>query len=142
MGQTSDTLQDLVKLDYGAIEAYDAAIGDLYDRDTRRQLQEFRADHVRHTQNLGQILERMNAKVPTGPDVKHLLTEGKVVIAGPAGDKAILRAIKTNEEKTSKKYQKALEELDLDAVTRDTLLSNLDDEIRHIAWIDARIEDL
>lgn len=142
MDKQARTLKELVKLDYDAIEAYDAAIERLEDPVTKEELARFRQDHVRHTENLGQLLGRMNEEVPDGPDMKRLLTEGKVYIANLGGDKAILRAMQANEKVTNEAYEKALEANGFDAAIRDTLMANLDDERRHKAWIESRIDQL
>lgn len=142
MADTTKTLKELVRLDFDAIEAYDAAIERLDNPGDAEKLSEFRQDHVRHTENLGSILRNLNEEVPDGPDLKRVLTEGKVVIAGLGGDKAVLRAMQANEKVTNTAYEKALQANGTDAATRETLQHNLDDERRHKAWIDARIEEL
>lgn len=142
MDEQVKTLQELVKLDYDAIEAYDAAIERLDDRASQEKLAEFRDDHVRHTANLGGLLQGLGADVPDGPDAKRLLTEGKVVIAGLGGDKAVLRAMQANEKVTNETYEKAQKLDGLDAATRDTLAANFEDEKRHKAWIESRINQL
>ena len=142
MANRTKTLKELVSLDYDAIEAYDAAIERLETAAFAERLRQFRQDHVRHTENLGSILRKLNEEVPQGPDMKRMLTEGKVVIAGLGGDKAVLRAMQANEKVTNKAYEKALEANGMDAATRETLTRNLEDERRHKAWIDKTIEEL
>ena len=142
MDKQAKTLQELVKLDYDAIEAYEEAIQRLEDSAHKSKLEEFRQDHVRHTENLGEILRKMNQEVPTGPDMKRMLTEGKVKIGSLGGDKAILRAMNANEKVTNETYEKALKLDNLDTHTRQTLEQNLADEQRHKAWIEQRIEAL
>lgn len=142
MADKVKTLKELVKLDFDAIEAYDAAIERLEDPGYAERLREFRQDHVRHTENLCSILRNLNEDVPQGPDAKRMLTEGKVVIAGLGGDKAVLRAMQANEKVTNTAYEKALEANGTDAATRETLQRNLDDERRHKAWIDEKIDEL
>lgn len=142
MADRIKTLKKLVHLDYDAIEAYDAAIERLEDPGSKKALREFRQDHARHTENLGAILRNLNEEVPSGPDMKRMLTEGKVVIAGLGGDKAVLRAMQANEKVTNTAYEKALQATGTDAATQDTLRHNLEDERRHKAWIDRKIEEL
>lgn len=142
MADRVKTLKELVKLDFDAIEAYDAAIERLEEPEFVDKLTEFREDHRRHTENLGALLRNLNEDVPEGPDMKRMLTEGKVVIAGLGGDKAILRAMQANEKVTNTAYEKALQANGTDAATRETLQRNLDDERRHKAWIDGKVEEL
>jgi len=131
-------LEELIKLDYDAIEAYDAAIERLGDLEAQARLTEFRDDHERHTRNLGEHLRQMGRMPPMGPDIKRLLTKGKVVIAGLVGDLAILKAMRSNEDDTNVAYERALGQ-DLPLMLRETLLENHADEKRHRAWIEEKL---
>jgi Domain of unknown function (DUF2383) len=96
-------LGDLIQLDYDAAAAYQAAIDRIEDISYREVLTEFRLDHLRHTRDLGELLATMGKPPPTDADVKGMVTQGKVLIGGLLGDKAILQAIKTNEEDTRRR---------------------------------------
>lgn len=135
-------LEELVHLDYDAIEAYEAAIERLETPDFKQRLAEFCEDHRRHTENLGALLRAMGEEPPEGPDLKRVLTEGKVRIAGLAGEKAVLGAMRMNEEVTNKAYEKALEHAEAGPDVRETLTANLEDERRHRSWIESAIERL
>lgn len=128
-------LNSLIALDYDAVEAYDAAIERLENATYKTRLSEFRQDHVRHTQELSQLARQMGIEPPTGPDAKQLLTEGKVKLAGLLGDRAILMAMKTNEEDTNTAYERAFNHNDLPASARPVIERNYADERRHRAWI-------
>lgn len=134
------TLQELVALDYDAIEAYDAAIARLENPRLSAKLVEFRQDHHRHTENLGEILRQRSEDVPNGPDMKRFLTKGKVVIADMGDDETILKAMNANEKVTNETYEKALKLDDLNGSARTTVAGNLSDEQRHKAWIESQIE--
>src|SRR5436305_10834246 len=101
-----DLLIDLVRLDYDAIDAYNSAIQKLKDKSFADQMRTFRDDHERHTHNLRQFIQHLGGKVPTGGDMKSLLTTGKVAIGALMGDKAILMAMKTNEDDTNTAYER------------------------------------
>ncbi len=131
-----DLLQDLIKLDYDAIEAYEAAIERLDDIESQQRLREFMADHQRHTENLATYLRAMGEEVPEGPGGKALLAAGKVVVADLFGDKAVLKAMKTNEDDTNTAYERAVNHADATPEIRATLQENLQDERRHRAWIE------
>lgn len=133
-------LKELVHLDYDAIEAYEAAIDRLDNAEFRSQLAEYCDDHRRHTENLGRHLAELGEEPPSGPDLKRILTEGKVVIAGLAGDKAVLTAMLANEQVTNKTYEEALEHADASPEVRATLAGNLEDERRHRAWLKATVD--
>lgn len=138
----NELLEDLIKLDYDAIEAYDEAIERLGDTESKRQLSAFREDHRRHTQNLGAFMKQAGKTPPGGAGLKRVLTKGKVVLADIAGDVAILKAMKSNEDDTNKAYERAVEHEWLSVTLRDTLREHLNDERRHRTWIEQRITQL
>jgi len=142
MNEKTDGLQQLITLDYDAIEAYDEAIKRIDDPVSKTKLAQFREDHFRHTENLAAILRQWGEEVPDGPGVKRLLTKGKVRIADLLGDKAVLHAMQLNEKVTNEAYEKALKLDDLDAASHDAIRANFEDEQRHKAWIEQRIEKL
>ena len=77
---------------------------------------------------------------PAGGDIKSMLTQGKVVMAGLVGDEAVLRAMRTNEADTNTAYEGAVQFPDLHSGIRDMLEAGLADERRHCAWILSQIE--
>ena len=100
-------LNNLIELDYDAIEAYEAAIERLDNAAYRQTLEQFCQDHINHTLNLGQILRSRGETPPDGPSAKRLLTKGKVVMADILGDEAILKAMLSNEGDTNTAYDRA-----------------------------------
>jgi hypothetical protein len=86
----------------------DAAIERLSRPEYQRQMREFRNDHRDHTQVLGTWLREHGHTPPDSGGAKELLTKGKVVIAGLAGDKQVLQAMKTNEDDTNTAYERAI----------------------------------
>jgi uncharacterized protein (TIGR02284 family) len=135
-GDLASVLHQLIELDYDAVSAYEAAIERLKDADAKTALTGFKQDHERHVQEVGAQLRAMGGNPPRGPDVKRVLTEGKVVIAGLMGDRAILIAMKTNEDDTNRAYERATSRADLSPELRLLLARNLDDERRHRIWIE------
>jgi uncharacterized protein (TIGR02284 family) len=128
-------LNNLIELDYDAVAAYEAAIERLHNQGYKERLREFLGDHQRHIIDLKPHAARLCEDVASGPDVKQVLTKGKVIIAKLAGDRAILFAMKTNEDDTNTAYERAVNH---DAVTPEVLAvlqRNLADERRHRAWI-------
>ena len=132
-------LTDLVQLDFDAADAYQAAIDRLDNPEWRATLTRFREDHLRHTVELGDALRRLGVIPPSGGDIKSVLTQGKVVMAGLVGDEAILRAMRSNEADTNTAYERAVQFPDLDAGIRESLEAALADERRHAAWIMSQI---
>jgi uncharacterized protein (TIGR02284 family) len=130
-----DLLEDLIALDYDAADAYQAAIDRLENSRFRARLAEFKADHLRHVEELGEIVTSMGRTPPKGGDMKSILTSGKVVMAGLMGDKAILEAMRTNEADTNTAYERAVNFSGLVSTTREVLQRGLEDERRHCEWI-------
>jgi rubrerythrin len=138
-----DLLQDLRKLDLAASDAYEDAIHHIDDADAKAQLANFKADHVRHTEDLGRLLQEMGQApqdLPQSGGLKSLLTQGKVMVAGLMGDRQILQAMATNENDTNVAYERATQHPGLSGDVRAVLERNLSDERRHKQWIDARIQ--
>lgn len=133
-------LKELIELDFDAIDAYRAAIERLEDSQTKSKLSEFMGDHQRHTRDLSNFMREMGGTPPSEGDVKSVLTAGKVKLADLAGDKAILKAMKTNEDDTNKAYERAVKNEGLTADLAATLQGNLEDERRHRAWIEQRLD--
>jgi uncharacterized protein (TIGR02284 family) len=130
-----DLLADLVQLDYDAAAAYRAAMDRLEDPNFRATLAGFQEDHLRHTQELGAILADMGYTPPRKGDLKQVLTKGKVVIAGMMGDRAILEAMRTNEDDTVTAYSRATKFNGAPPAVIEVLERGLRDEYRHCSWI-------
>ena len=142
VGHEKDTvklLKDLIELDYDAIEAYRAAIDRLEDVSDKTQLRRFLEDHERHVSDLTFLVRGMGAEAPVGGDIKRVLTKGKVVISGLLGDRAILLAMKSNEDDTNTAYERAAGRTDLPANAREVIERNLSDERRHRAYLEGRL---
>lgn len=134
-------LRGLVELDHDAVEAYEAAIEKLDDAGYRRQMESFCADHRRHIDELNPVIRALGGKPVIGPDLKRVLVEGKVRLAALIGDRAILAAMRSNEEDTNTAYKRAVRHTELDARLKDLLVRNLADERRHRAWIIQALAD-
>jgi uncharacterized protein (TIGR02284 family) len=139
-GDLKSVLRQLIEVDFDAVEAYKAAIDRIGDPEAKGMLAKFRADHERHTDELGAQLRQLGGEPPTGPDLKRVLTQGKVVIAGLAGDRAVLMAMKSNEDDTNTAYERATQRTDASPDLLSLLRRNLDDERRHREWIEQRLQ--
>ncbi len=132
-------LHDLCELDHDAVEAYEAAIARMDDDGYKQSLRSFCNDHRRHIDELNACIQRLGGEPVLGGDFKRVLTKGKVVLAGLAGDKAILVAMKTNEDDTNTAYERAVQHAGFDQKVMDVLTRGLSDERRHRAWIERTI---
>jgi uncharacterized protein (TIGR02284 family) len=124
-----------------AIEAYRVAIDKLKDSESRAQLGMFMVDHQRHVRELRPIVERLGEKPSDQPDAKGVLVKGKVFLASLVNDKAILQAMKSNEEDTNTAYERACARQDLPADIRTVLERGLADERRHREYLVTKTEE-
>lgn len=145
IGNESDILsllQDLLQLDHDAVEAYEAAIARLQSSSDKSSLRLFCDDHRRHIVDLSRLIGSFGGEIPEGGDLKRFLTKGKVVLGSLVGDRAILYAMKTNEDDTNTAYERAANRTDLPAHVREVILRNLSDERRHRTWLETRLASL
>ena len=134
-------LNNLIELDYDAIAAYKAAIERLDDMQFKQQLAAFMEDHQNHITALSESVRLEGGNPADGGDLKQILTKGKVVIAELGGDKAILKAMKMNEEVTNKSYEEMVNE-PFPGTIKLILQNGLADERRHRAWLNATLEQI
>ncbi len=138
----AELLGAVMAVDFDAIEAYHAALERFDDTSYRTAMSMFRQDHERHVQELGLKLRDLGVDPPDGPDVKMILTKGKVVIAGLLGDRAILLAMRSNEDDTNSAYERAAARSDLSVDLADLFARGLSDERRHRGWCEQQLAEL
>ena len=136
-----DLLNGLIKLDYDAIEGYEAAVQRADDVMLRNQLMRFLQDHQRHTRNLGEEVRRVGGDPVQGAGPMRMLTEGAVMMGGLMHDhdRGVLMAMSTNEAITNRSYENALDDLGNHPAGA-IVQQNREDERRHKAWIDQQLE--
>lgn len=143
--QDEEFVQDLIsliQLDYDAIEAYEAAINRLQTSQYKEKLTEFKEDHQSHIKNLSPFVKGVGHGAPTGPGMKSLLTQGKVVLANIVGEVGVLKAMKSNELETNKAYQKINDYRNIPSHLKDSLRKGYEDEKKHLNWIEKELERL
>lgn len=128
-------LADLIRLDFDAAAAYQAAIARLDNPAFKSAMRSFRGDHLRHIRELGECVREMNQRPPREGDLKHYLVKGKVVLGGLFGDRAILRAMRTNEDDTVAAYDRAVKHRNCPKSVLHVLAKAQKDEHRHRQWI-------
>jgi uncharacterized protein (TIGR02284 family) len=131
-----ELLNDLIELDFDAIEALRAAIQRLKDPGDKERLRAFLADHQRHVRALSMLVRDLDARPPSGPDLEHFFMRGRVVLAGLLDDRAVMAAVRASEHRTDAAYQRALRHHHMPPHVRRTLEGNLVDEHRHHGWIE------
>lgn len=137
-----DMLESLAHLEHDAVAAYRAAVDRLDDNTLKTAMQGMLGDHENHVRELGDLLRAQGKEPPTGTDAKGMLTKGKVVMADLMGDKAILQAMKTNEDDTNTAYDRAVNHNDATPEVKAVLEKAQADEHRHKAWITETIDKL
>lgn len=134
-------IKDLIELDYDAIAAYDAAIDRLDKEGFRKAFRDFRKDHEKHIEGLSAFLKSKEEVPPTGPSAKSYLTQGKVILANLMGDLTILKAMRTNEIDTTTAYERINIHKGIPKEIRGILKQGLEDERRHLAWLEETFEE-
>jgi uncharacterized protein (TIGR02284 family) len=139
-----DELNSLIALDLDAVAAYEAAIERLENPTYTQHLSEFMMDHERHVRELTSCVTMLGGEPRRKADFRKILTKGKVILANIAGDKQILHAMKSNEDQTNEKYEKAVNECGVKAPpqVREVLTRGLQDERRHRSWIEQAIREM
>jgi len=134
-------LNDLLRLDHDAVQAYGIAIGALRNEEYRKTLLEFRADHERH---IGELEVLIRSRGGTPINLPHL-SSGPFKLALQAigavgGERAILLAFKANERQVRDKYRGAARQLH-PADIASVLSRAAEDERRHYLWALETLED-
>jgi rubrerythrin len=127
-------LNDLLMLDHDAVQAYTLAIRLLENPDYKRQLEEFRADHERHIDELSQLIRSRDGvplELPHLPSGVFKLAVQAIGAAG--GDRAVLLAFKANERQVRDKYRRSARAVHPADVTS-VLARGAEDEARHYEW--------
>lgn len=129
-------LQDLVELEYDAIEAYNSAINRVQNAQYRVQLAEFRSNHEKHVQKLSEFLNNASKKVPANKPGLGGLAKNKVMLGNIIGDKAVLLAMLSHEIDTNKAHLRLLEHEEIWPTVVDILRRGVIEQRRHKAWFE------
>jgi hypothetical protein len=131
----ADALNELLELDYDAVEAYQAAIHRLNNADYKSKLSEFMGDHAKHVNEITALLKKHNKRYATKPSGKQWLTKGKVILADLISEDSVLSAMLTNENDTNVAYTRMNERTDKWPDAIDIIKNGLQDEKRHKLWL-------
>lgn len=138
MTKMIDSLNDLIALDYDAVNAYESAIARINDASVQTRLREFKGDHEQHIRDLSGYVASYGKEPRRRPDTKGFFIQAFTAITSMMGDKAALTAMKSNEELTNRTYDKALEH-EWPGPVRRILEKNRDDERRHLSFIEEQL---
>lgn len=131
-----DLVRNLIRLEHDAIAAYESSVARLSDSAFSGQVEAFRQDHLQHLDVLQDMARAGGFDVPAEGDMKQLLTTGKIALADLMGDKAILKAMKTNEDDTVTAYERASIHADARPESKAFFDKALADERRHREWME------
>lgn len=134
-----DDLNDLIQLDFDAVQAYTQAIDEIDVPTIRDELMHFRTDHDRHVTGLTSIVRRYGGRpVEQSRDFKGFLIEGLTAVRSKMGTENALNAMRSNEQLTNREYQEAVrKDYPMDILSE--LEANFADEQRHLQYIEQTI---
>jgi len=133
---------NLILLEHDAIAAYDSTIERLSEAGLADQVRTFREDHLQHLDVLREMAREIGIEAPAEGDMKQMLTTGKIAMANLAGDSAILKAMRTNEEDTVSAYERAKDHPEAVEKSRAFFQKAHADEMRHREWMQTTAEAL
>ena len=134
-------LTDLVKLDIDAVHAYGQVIKNVDIHDVREQIVKFQGDHERHITDLSDAIRSLGGQPPEfSKDFKGYLLEGFTSLRSMTGTEGSLKALKSAEEMTNKKYGNA-RSWDMPANVMSIIQRNYEDEQRHLSYVNQCISD-
>lgn len=129
-------LNDLLRLDRDAEEAYRVAIAATVEERHRLLLAGCREDHRRHAADLSRLIRRLGGR-PVGPS--HFrpgaFTWGVRAVAGLGGDRELLSVLHANEEQARDSYRRRAGEA-WPAEAAELLRRHAEDEARHFSLVE------
>ncbi|MBZ0155866.1 MAG: PA2169 family four-helix-bundle protein [Alphaproteobacteria bacterium] len=136
-----EKLQDLVQVDIDAVHAYGQAIEKIDIVSVREQVIRFQEDHQRHISDLSAVIRRLGGEPPKfSKDFKGFLLEGFTAVRSITGTEGALKALKSGEDFTNKRYSDARSwSLPMDILS--IIQSNYEDEQRHLHYVEQAIND-
>lgn len=134
-------LAALVQLDIDAVHAYQEAIEKIDHAPIREQLARYREDHNQHITALSAQIRKLGEVPPEfAPDFKGYIIQGFTSLRSATGTQGALKAMHTNEKLTNAGYNDAAEWQDLPMGIKQIIAMALEDERRHIEFIEYSLE--
>ncbi len=134
-------LKSLLQLDVDASHAYQQAIDRIEQASVREQLTKYQEDHERHVREISAKLRDLGETPPKAtPDMKGMLIEGFTALRSMTGTEGALKAMKTNEKLTNRKYDEA-RKMEATSDIHQLLESNYQDEHRHLTYVEESLQN-
>ncbi|HVE80029.1 MAG TPA: DUF2383 domain-containing protein [Gemmatimonadaceae bacterium] len=135
-------LNDLLRLNHDALQAYALAISALESDTYRAAVEHFQSDHERHVGELARLVRQYGG---TPAELPHASTGAfKLAVQGAGtlgGDRALLLAFKANERQSRDRYRQA-SRAEHPAAVAAVLSRHAVDEVRHYSWALATLDDV
>lgn len=132
---TKKILSQLAQDEMDAAFIYEHALRRVGEESIKTDLRIFFEEHKRHFRDLSSLLVKLGGYAPKhGKDIKGLLKEGYTIFKSLFGIEGLLKALKANEESTIRTYEDS-SKADLLREARELVRENLEDEHRHIEFI-------
>jgi len=137
-------LNALIRLDHDAIAAYKVAVLELRSPRNPDRLRAALADHRRHVYDLALLVRNLGGEPASHRDLRQLLAGGAPPLrpsgltsglSGRVEERAILEAIRKNEEGCLEAYESAASQPGIPVDVRESVERNRNDERLHLAWI-------
>ena len=136
-----ERLKSLVQLDIDAVHAYGQAIEHIDVPNVQEQVIVFQGDHERHINDLSAVIRNLGEAPPEfTKDFRGFLLEGFTFIRSMTGTEGALKALKSGEELTNKKYSEA-RSWDLPMNILSVVQRNYEDEQRHLHYVNQAITE-
>ncbi|MFO0753635.1 MAG: DUF2383 domain-containing protein [Thermodesulfovibrionales bacterium] len=134
-------LKDLVQVDIDAVHAYGQAIEKIDIASVREKVIRFQEDHQRHISDLSAVIGRLGGEPPKfSRDFKGFLLEGFTAMRSMTGTEGALKALKSGEEFTNKRYGDA-RSWNLPTDILSIIQNNYEDEQHHLQYVKQAIND-
>jgi uncharacterized protein (TIGR02284 family) len=130
-----DDLNDLLQLDFDAVEAYDETLAHLENQEWAETVALFRRDHERHIRDLTAFVRRCGGAPKETPHVTGPFKKALISVGAAGGDVGILRAFRVNEGQVRAKYDKYAARQEYPAEVAEIIRLNAQDERRHYEWV-------
>lgn len=141
-GDLIDTLSNLVQLDIDAYYAYNQAVKEIDDAIIKDRLQKFQDEHRNHITDLSGQIESLGGQPPDpSKDFKGFVIEAFTAIRSFTGLKGALKALKTAEEITNRRYGDAVS-LETPPETKELLRTCFSEEKVHLDYITSNLQAL
>src|SRR5690606_21954641 len=94
--ETIEKLNDLIKLDFDAVNAYEEAIKRIDLNEVGMRLREFQGDHRRHIDDLSECVRRLGGTPENKPSIKGFFLKQMTSISSSMGNEQALKAMQAN----------------------------------------------